>query len=222
MVSLQSQIFLGVLTWAIEAALIVFSRLPLGASCSPAPVILPSMYCRVSETRLKSCLTIFRQQPSAVSQWPEVSPGGCPRDAAHPTQTTWQCTCRYIRMYLAVPNPLQRHSIYIKGGGGGRKGSGKLEGHKGEWGGQPEKWGENQVTPFSATFPVPLWEIEPSLFVVGFSFFKGLHQRPLNSKLARVRGCVSACVRHCHRSGQDAEWPLEQKPLLTRYIVIVF
>lgn len=109
-----------------------------------------------------------------------------------------------------------------RGGGGGRKGSGKLEGHKGEWGGQPEKWGENQVTPFSATFPVPLWEIEPSLFVVGFSFFKGLHQRPLNSKLARVRGCVSACVRHCHRSGQDAEWPLEQKPLLTRYIVIVF
>lgn len=126
MVSLQSQIFLGVLTWAIEAALIVFSRLPLGASCSPAPVILPSMYCRVSETRLKSCLTIFRQQPSAVSQWPEVSPGGCPRDAAHPTQTTWQCTCRYIRMYLAVPNPLQRHSIYIKGGGGEGRALGSL------------------------------------------------------------------------------------------------
>lgn len=52
MVSLQSQIFVGVLPWAIEAALTVFSGLPLGAGCSLALDTLISVYCRVPETKV--------------------------------------------------------------------------------------------------------------------------------------------------------------------------
>jgi len=54
-----------------------------------------------------------------------------------------------------------------------RKGSGEIEGHKEEQERQLEKWGRIQTSPFSGTFAVPLCENEPSLFVVGFSCFKG-------------------------------------------------
>ena len=72
----------------------------------------------------KSCLIVTSQQQPAVSQRPEVSPAGCPRDEDHPGQIICVLADAWGH---TVPNPLQRRSIYLKAG---------KEGLWGDWGSQ--------------------------------------------------------------------------------------
>lgn len=159
-VFLQSQLFFGVPTCAIAAALMMFSSLLLGDGFSPALSILSSVYRRVPETRLWNLVS----QSSASSS--QLCPSGqrCPQLDTPGVQPILLRS--YGHVLADAPRCTSQSQIHCRDMASAskraRKGSGEHESRKGKWGGQHEKWGGNQAAPSNSTFAVPLWEIQSS------------------------------------------------------------